>query len=120
MRPPVGGFASLEAVLALVVLSLGGLALLQAGLGATRAVRDGRRWTDASLLGASVLGDIERQYRLAAPACVAPAGGVRAGRGVSVAWRVVAAAATVDVELARQASTRPGSVDTVWVRIACR
>lgn len=120
MRPPAGGFASLEAVLGLAVLCLGGLALLQAGLGASRVVREGRRWTDASLLGSSVLSDLERQYRFAAPGCVAPSGGFRAGRGVSVTWRVAATAASLEVELARQASSRPGSIDTVWARIACR
>lgn len=114
------GFALFEAVLAVVLLGIGGAAVVRGALAVTRAVADGRRWTEAAVIAGAVLADLERRFRNGAPACVPPGGGARSGRGVVVSWQVSPLAGAVDVVVERRAGTQPGSVDTVRARLVCR
>jgi hypothetical protein len=120
MRTSPSGFALFEVVLGLVLLGIVGGLALRGGLALTAAVRDGRRWTDAALLGALTLADLERSYRMGAPACALPPPGSRSGRGVRVDWAAHDLGGALELTLTLQAGARTGSTDTIVTRVACR
>jgi prepilin-type N-terminal cleavage/methylation domain-containing protein len=114
------GFALFEVVLALVVLGIAGAVALQGGLALARSVQDGRRWTDAALLGSRTLAELEAAYRLGSPACAVPPGGWRADRGIRADWSASDLGGAVEVALVLRAGVRAGTVDTLVARMACR
>jgi hypothetical protein len=120
MARRIGGFALFEVVLALAVLAVAGPAVARGIVAVTRAVADGRRWTDAGFGGRSVVRELEASYRAGAPVCVAPAAGSRAARGVRIAWWVLDAGTAVDLSVELRVGPRSGSVDTLRARVTCR
>ena len=116
----LAGFALFEVVLGLAVLAVAGPAIARGIVVATRAVADGRRWTDAGFRGRSVVWELEAAYRSGAPACVAPAAGSRAARGVRISWWAVDAGSAADLFVEMRVGPRVGSVDTLRARVTCR
>lgn len=120
MRRSSGGFALFEVVLGLGVLVLAGLALGRGLAAAVRAGAEGRRWSHAADLAKSVARELEAAYRAGAPACAVPAAGSRAGRGARVAWWGTDLGGAADFQVELRAGVRPGSVDTLRLRVTCR
>lgn len=114
------GFALFEVVLALAVLAIAGPAIARGIVGVTRAVADARRWTDAAFRGQSAVRELEATYRAGAPACVLPAAGSRAARGVRISWWGLDAGSAADLWVELRAGPRAGSVDTLRARVTCR
>lgn len=114
------GFALYEVVLGLVLLVAGGYAIGRGMVAVTRAVAEGRRWSDAAFLGGSVMGELEAAYRGTAPQCVAPLGGTVAGRGVRATWWVFDSGGSASVGVEIRAGVRVGSLDTLPGLLRCR
>lgn len=117
---PDRGFALFETLLCLALLGVAGSAAVRTALAVGGAVAEGRRWSDVSQLGKSVLTQLEVAYRQGAPSCVPPAGGSQGGRGVVASWAVVDAGAWIDIVLELKVGSRPGAIDTVFARVGCR
>jgi Tfp pilus assembly protein PilV len=116
------GFALLDAMIAVVVFAIGATAVTRLFLGATEAVSQGRRWTAMAVAASREIGRLERDYRVAAPAClVPPPGSALTVDGVGLAWTTAgdSVGATVVLE-ARAASARRVMVDTIVAGLLCR
>jgi type II secretory pathway pseudopilin PulG len=120
MARRIMGFALFEVVLGLAVLAIAGPAIARGIVGVTRAVADGRRWTEAAFQGQSVVRELEAAYRAGAPACVLPPAASRAARGVRVAWWGLDVGTAADLWVELRVGPRAGSVDTLRARVTCR
>jgi type II secretory pathway pseudopilin PulG len=111
------GFAILEVLVALLVLSVGVLALVTTAGLVTRLMGEGRR---AAVAGSLVE---ERLEILQAAGCGAPASGAEARDGVAIAWRLDTPpfpwARLVTVTLER-VTPRGSRVDSLATVLLCR
>ena len=113
------GATLIEVLIALVVLVIGGLALLRGVAGAARAVGAGRGSSHAASVAQLRFETLREQLRAGAPACLTPASGSLAHPdGVSERWSVTAAGSAfrVVVEVRRPGST---TADSIEGRLAC-
>jgi prepilin-type N-terminal cleavage/methylation domain-containing protein len=93
-----GGFTIVEVLIAIIMLSVGVLALASSSGTITRMMDDGRSRTDLAAVAQSVLDSLRTQaYSAGYPTCTALSSGTMASpprRGMTVAWRVSGAPAT--------------------------
>lgn len=85
------GFTIIEVMVAIVVLTVGILAMLVTSAGITRMIGQGRRITRAALVAESRLEKLRQQARATTPQCTALAGGTATQPGNIVeTWTVTA------------------------------
>ena len=115
------GFALYEVVLGLVLLGALGSAAVRSALALGASVTEGRQWSRMAEAAAAQLAELERAFRVGAPACVAPPAGSAGRMGVRLDWRVADSPPLVRVTVV--ARSRVGGrflVDSLRTSFACR
>ena len=91
MRISKGGFTIVEVLIAIVMLSVGVLALASSSGAITRMMSFGRMKTDATAIAQSVLDSLRYRAQATTPKCTALASGTHGTapkRGFSTSWTV--------------------------------
>lgn len=116
-----GGFTIVEVVVAIVILSIGVIALVGSSALVTRMVGQGRRTTQASQVATQRLETLRRQAFATTPPCTSLAGGTAARPGrMSESWTVVANGSTRILRVIVTYPRTTGMVtDTLTTTIRC-
>jgi hypothetical protein len=117
------GFTVAEVVVAVIVLSVGLLALAGSTALTSRMVGSGRQVTRVGQAAAARLERLRQVAFSTVPACSAPAwrSGSAGGSGLSESWSILDGAGPVRRVLIVLRSQRPGgtSTDTVFTAVLC-
>jgi len=115
------GFTVVEVLVALVLISMGVLALAGSFSAAQRMLGRGRRSTLTTVAGQRRLEELRRGAHAAAPGCpVTSAGADTASDGITERWDVRPGAGTVLLRVVVTARTPHGEVaDTLATAVAC-
>ena len=115
------GFTVVEVLVAVVVISIGLLALAGSSAAAARMLAGGRQATLAAEAAERRLEELRRQAHAAAPACPAPASGSVSGSdGIDERWAVLAGSGTAVLRVIVTRHTSRGDVtDTLATAVAC-
>lgn len=116
------GFTLVEVMIAIIVLSVGALAMAGTSAAAIRMVGQGKRSTQAAQLAVSRLETLRRISRSTSPACTSlTSGNANAAYGMSESWTVTGAGATRSVQIiVRHPEQRGLQIDTVQAVLGCR
>ena len=119
-----GGFTIIEVMIALVVLSVGVLALLGSSAMVTRMIGAGRHSTEAVEVANSRMEQLRRAAYSTTPPCTHAqfAGGTSSGTGFTETWVITAAPNDVRVvsDTVTYATTRGQRPFVLTTRILCR
>lgn len=115
------GFTVIEVLVAVMVISVGLLALAGSSAAVARMLAGGRQTTLAVEAADRRLEELRRQARAAAPACPVPGSGAATGSdGIDERWDVVAGSGTTLIRVIVSRHTSHGQViDTLATAIAC-
>lgn len=116
------GFTLVEVMIAIIVLSVGALAMAGTSAAAIRMVGQGKRSTQVAQLAVSRLETLRRVSRSTSPACTAlTSGTANAAFGMTETWTVSGAGATRSVRIVvRHPEQRGIQVDTVQAILGCK
>ena len=115
------GFTVVEVLVAVMVISVGILALAGSSSAVARMLASGRQTTLAVEAADRRLEELRRQARAAAPACLAPGSGAVTGSdGIDERWDVVAGSgATLLRVIVTRRTSHGAATDTLATAIAC-
>jgi prepilin-type N-terminal cleavage/methylation domain-containing protein len=115
------GFTVVEVLVAVMVISVGLLALAGSSAAVARMLASGRQTTLAVAAGERRLEELRSQARAAAPACPAPGSGTATGSdGIDERWDVVGGSGTALLRVIVSRHTSHGQVtDTLATAVAC-
>ena len=122
MTDPRAGFTITEVMMAVVILSVGILALMGGATAATRMVSQGQRTTWAAAVASARMETLRRLANQTTPRCTnaAFASGSATTRGVTEAWTVAASGnARIVLEVVTYKKYGGTSTDTVSTIIGC-
>lgn len=119
MRRSEGGFTIVEVLVAIIILTVGLLALAQTSGAVSTMIGRGKQDTQASVAVQRVLEDLRQRASTTTPKCTSLAGGTRSGPapGMTLSWTVSGSgesrsvAVTVTYRVSR--GTRTETVHTV-------
>ena len=89
MRRPESGFTVVEVLVAMIILTVGALALIQSAAGVTRMLRYGRLGTRAAVVASTRLESLRNDALSTTPTCTALTGGSATQVGnITETWTV--------------------------------
>jgi len=83
-----GGFTIVEVLIAVIILSVGVLALVGSGAAVTRMIGQGRRTTNVAQVALNRMETLRRAAGTTSPTCTAVTSGTATTSGVSEQWTV--------------------------------
>ena len=115
------GFTVIEVLVAVMVISVGLLALAGSSSAVARMLAGGRQTTLAVQAGQRRLEELRRQARTAAPACpLAGSGAATGSDGIDERWDVIAGSGLVLLRVIVSGHTSHGPItDTLATAVAC-
>ena len=117
------GFTIVEALVAIVILTVGVIALVGTAAQVARSIGQGRHATIAAAVAAGRVAELRRIARLGAPACTAAewVSDSAVENGIAVSWRLLDAAGLVRrvQVIVRRQSPRRVVADTVMTGVLC-
>lgn len=114
------GFTLVEVVVAIVILSVGVVAVAGTFGSSARMVGQGWRFTRAAAIASQRIETLRRQANSTSPRCTALAGGTQTSGNITQTWTVTPNGSLRNISvIVRMPRARAASVDTVRTTLEC-